>query len=114
MGKGNVDWVKYFDRFKELCPNVPVHIETISGFNREIPFLTDEFMALFPDMKASKLARYLKWARQGTPREPWKAPVGPNADRADHNKDLATQEYQKREIEESIRYCKSIGLGLKA
>jgi len=114
MGKGNVDWVKYFDRFKELCPNVPVHIETISGFNREIPFLEEGFMNLFPDMKASTLSRYLKWARQGTPREPWKAPVGPNADRADHNKDLATQEYQKREIEESIRYCKSIGLGLKA
>ena len=114
MGKGNVDWVKYFDRFKELCPNVPVHIETISGFNREIPFLEEGFMNLFPDMKASTLSRYLKWARQGTPREPWKAPVRPNADRADHNKDLATQEYQKREIEESIRYCKSIGLGLKA
>ena len=114
MGKGNVDWVKYFDRFKELCPNVPVHIETISGFNREIPFLEEGFMDLFPDMKASTLSRYLKWARQGAPRNPWKAPVGPNSDRADHNKDLATQEYQKLEIEESIRYCKSIGLGLKA
>ena len=114
MGKGNVDWVKYFDRFKELCPNVPVHIETISGFNREIPFLEEGFMDLFPEMKASTLSRYLKWARQGSPREPWKAPVGPNADRADHNKDLATQEYQKLEIEKSIRYCKSIGLGLKA
>ena len=114
MGKGNVDWVKYFDRFKELCPNVPVHIETISGFNREIPFLEEGFMDLFPDMKASTLSRYLKWAHQGAPREPWKAPVGPNADRADHNKDLATQEYQKLEIEESIRYCKSIGVGLKA
>lgn len=114
MGKGNVDWEKYFDRFKELCPNVPVHIETISGFNREIPFLEEGFMDLFPEMKASTLSRYLKWARQGAPRDPWKAPVGPNADRADHNKDLATQEYQKLEIEESIRYCKSIGLGLKA
>lgn len=114
MGEGNVDWVTYFDRFRELCPNVPVHIETISGFNREIPFMTDDFMDLFPDMKASTLSRYLKWARQGTPREPWKAPVGPNADRADHNKDIATQEYQKREIEESIRYCKSIGLGINS
>jgi sugar phosphate isomerase/epimerase len=114
MGEGHVDWIAYFKRFKELCPNVPVHIETISGFNREIPFLEEGFMDVFPEMKASTLARYLKWASKGTFREPWKAPEGPNADRADHNKDKATQDYQKREIEESIRYCKSIGLGLKA
>src|SRR5204862_4456106 len=38
MGEGNIDWKKYFARFAELCPNVPVHIETISGSNREIPF----------------------------------------------------------------------------
>lgn len=113
MGAGDVDWVTYFKRFKELCPGVPVHIETISGFNREIPFLEDGFMDMFPDMKATTLARYLKWARQGEAREPWKAPVGPNVDRADHNKDIATQNFQRAEIEESIRYCKSIGLGLK-
>ena len=114
MGKGDVDWVAYFKRFKELCPNVPVHIETISGFNREIPFLEDDFMGMFPDMKATTLARYLKWAGKGTYRDPWKAPEGPNADRADHNIDKATQDFQKAEIEESIRYCKSIGLGLKS
>jgi 3-oxoisoapionate decarboxylase len=114
MGQGNVDWKTYFKRFKELCPNVPVHIETISGFNREIPFLTEGYMDNFPDMKATTLARYLRWAHQGSPREPWKAPVGPNADKADHNKDKATQDFQLAEIEESIRYCKSIGLGLKA
>ena len=113
MGKGHVDWVAYFKRFKEICPGVPVHIETISGFNREIPFLDDGFMDMFRDMKATTLARYLKWARHGKARDPWKAPVGPNADRADHNKDKATQNYQKAEIEESIRYCKSIGLGVK-
>ena len=114
MGEGDVDWESYFNRFKVLCPNVPVHIETISGFNREIPFLDEAFMEMFPDMKASTLARYLRWASKGKFREPWKAPVGPNSDRADHNKDKATQDFQKREIEESIRYCKSIGLGLKA
>ena len=81
MGRGNVDWVRYFDRFRELCPNVPVHIETISGFNREIPFLTEEFMTQFADMNAGTLSRYIKWARTGNPRQPWKAPVGPNADR---------------------------------
>ena len=92
-----------------LCPDVR-YIETIS-FNQT--FLTEEFMSQFEDMNAGTLSRYIKWARNGTPRQPWKAPVGPNADRADHNVDKATQDYQKAQIEESIRYCKSIGLGIK-
>ena len=37
MGEGQVDLKAYFALFDELCPNVAVHIETISGFNREFP-----------------------------------------------------------------------------
>ena len=114
MGQGMVDWKKYFARFKELCPGVPVHIETISGFNREIPFFTDEFWQYYADVKPATLARYIRWARNGNPREPWKPPVGPNSDVASHDQDKATQDYQKAEIEESIRYCKSLGLGIKS
>jgi sugar phosphate isomerase/epimerase len=113
MGQGMVDWEKYFDRFQELCPDVPVHIETISGFNREIPFLQDDFWEFYSDAKPATLARYIRWARNGVPREPWKAPVDPKSDVASHDADKATQDYQKAQIEESIRYCKSIGLGLK-
>ena len=36
MGEGTIDQRAFFTRFRELCPNVPVHIETISGFNREL------------------------------------------------------------------------------
>jgi len=107
MGNGTVDLVKYFNRFKELCTNVPVHIETISGFNREIPYLQSDFWKAYPDMKASTLAHYLNWANKGEPRGTWSAPSG-----VDKNK--AEQDYQKAEIEQSIRYCKSIGLGMKA
>ena len=42
--------------FPGALPNVPVHIETISGFNREIPFLTEEFMSQFEDMNAGTLS----------------------------------------------------------
>lgn len=106
MGDGTVDWVRYFKRFKELCPNVPVHIETISGFNREIPYFDESFWNAYPDMKASTLARYLAWANQGTARGAWKAPAGVERKRAE-------QDYQKTEIDQSLRYCKSIGLGMK-
>lgn len=103
MGEGNTDLKAYFKRFAELCPGVPVHIETISGFNREIPFLKDEFWNVWPKAKAQDFAKFLALAKKGTSRAPHKSA---NAE--------AEQEYQKGEIERSIKYCKEVlGLGLK-
>jgi sugar phosphate isomerase/epimerase len=108
MGDGNVNWVAYFDQFEKLCPGVPVHIETISGFNREIPYLKPGFWKEWPQMKASELARFLALAKSGKAREAWKAPAGIERRKAE-------QEYQRAEIEKSIAYCKSaLGLGLKS
>jgi len=33
----------YFQKFAELCQNIPVHIETISGFAHELPYLQPRF-----------------------------------------------------------------------
>ena len=108
MGDGTVDLKAYFKRFAELCPNVPVHIETISGFNREFPYLQPSFWETFPKMPAKDFARFVALAKKGQAREPWKAPAGVPRGQAE-------QEYQKSEIEKSIRYCKEeLGLGLKA
>jgi len=104
MGEGNVDLKAYFQRFAALCPGVPVHIETISGFNREIPYLKTDFWRTWPNAKASDLAKFVALAKQGKPREPHRS--------ADAQ---AEQIYQKGELERSLRYCKDVlGLGLKA
>ena len=103
MGEGNTDMKTYFKRFSELCPGVPVHIETISGFNREIPFLREDFWKVWPKAKAQNFAKFLALAKKGKPREPHKSA---NAE--------AEQEYQKGEVERSIKYCKKVlELGLK-
>jgi sugar phosphate isomerase/epimerase len=107
MGNGDIDLKTYFDRFAALCPNVPVHIETISGFNREIPFLKPGFWDVWPKARALDFAKFLALAKKGKPRDAYKAPEG-------KDKKLAEQEYQKSEIERSIRYCKSLGLGITA
>jgi len=108
MGDGTVDLKAYFRRFAELCPGVPVHIETISGFNREFPYLQPGYWDLFPKMSAADFARFLALAKQGRPRDTWRAPQGVPREKAE-------QDYQKSEIEKSIRYCKDVlGLGLKA
>jgi sugar phosphate isomerase/epimerase len=104
MGEGNVDLKSFFARFAELCPAVPVHIETISGFAREIAFLKKEFWEAWPKAKASDLAPFLALARRGKP-----LPSHRSADAQEE------QAYQKGELERSLRYCKEVlGLGLNA
>ena len=59
-------------------------------------------------MTARDFALFVALAKQGKPRDAWKAPQGVPREQAE-------QEYQKTEIEKSLRYCKDIlGLGLKA
>jgi sugar phosphate isomerase/epimerase len=108
MGEGTVDLKAYFRRFAQLCPGVPVHIEIISGFNREIPYLREDFWKVWPKARAQDFARFLALAKRGQPRDTWKAPDG-------QDRKLAEQEYQRREIEHSLTYCKTqLGLGLQS
>ena len=106
MGEGQIDLPAYFAEFDRLCPGVPVHIETISGFNREFPYLVPEFWAAWPHMPASSFARFVALACRGTARPTFQAPAG--AERA-----KAEQTYQRGEIERSLTYCKdTLGLGI--
>lgn len=107
MGDGNVDLKRYFERFRALCPTVPVHIETISGFNREIPYLKPEFWAAYNDVRASDFAKFVALAKSGKPRSPWSAPEGVDRKQAE-------QDYQKSEIERSLKHCREVlGLGVR-
>jgi sugar phosphate isomerase/epimerase len=103
MGEGCVDLKAYFEQFAVLCPNVPVHIETISGFAREFPYLKTGFWNEWPKAKAADLAAFLALAKRGKP-----LPSHKSADAKEE------QEYQKGELERSLKYCKeTLGLGLK-
>lgn len=106
IGDGMVDWKKYFARFAELCPNAPVNIETISGSNREIAVNQDSFWIAWPKGKPKGYKQFLAMAKKGEPRVAHQRPKGVDRNKAD-------QDYQRAEIERSIKYCKSIGLGRK-
>jgi len=104
MGEGNVDVKAYFKRFAELCPGVPVHIETISGFAREMPYLKPGFWGSYPGYRADDFARFVALARKGHALESHHSPD-----------EAAEQAYQKGELERSLRFCKeTLGLGQKA
>jgi sugar phosphate isomerase/epimerase len=99
MGEGTIDQRAFFARFRELCPNVPVHIETISGFNRELSYLKADFWKAWPRMPARSLARFEALARRGHAVDPWQAPPG-------QDKTKAEQDYQRGELERSILFCR--------
>lgn len=108
MGDGNTDLKAYFRRFTELCPGVPVHIETISGFNREFSYTTDGYWKPWPSARARDFARWVALARRGKPRPPHVIPDGPD-------KKQREQEYQKSEVERSLKFCREVlGLGVRS
>ncbi len=93
MGSGDTDLKTFFRRFAELCPQVAVNIETISGFNHELKVRNDDFWKAWPKGKPKGYDKFLALAGKGRPRE---------AGRVD----------QREDIEKSIAYCrKELGLG---
>jgi sugar phosphate isomerase/epimerase len=100
MGEGQMDLRNYFTLFDRLCPSVPVHIETISGFNREFPYMKPEFWKAWPNMPEQAFAHFKKLAKNGRPVPPYTPP-------ADQDPKRAEQTYQLGEIERSIHYCKT-------
>jgi sugar phosphate isomerase/epimerase len=106
-GEGLIDWKQYVSRWAALCPTVPIMIETISGFSRSFPYKKDEFWQFY-DKKPEALARFEALAKRGHAIPNFKAPEGAD-------KKVADQEFQKAELERSIKYLREqIGLGVKA
>lgn len=104
MGDGDVDWKAYFARYARICPKTPVQLEIITGPARDLPYLKPEFWQTRPDAPAPGLARYAAWARRNRAPTPYRTPKGLKAE----------QEWQKLQLERSIRICrKTYGLGLK-
>ena len=101
MGEGNVDMKAYMRRYSELCPNTPVQLEIISGFPRAFPYLKPDFWGPYPKVRAHEFARFLALAKAGKALSPFEVPPG-------KDKKLAEQDYQKNQLERSLKYCKEV------
>lgn len=101
MGDGQVDLSLLTQRFASACPGVPMHVETISGVGRDLPFLDADFWEAWPRVDGSGLARFIRLMRRKAPNVP---PTQKPNDAAD----------QRRELEKSLTYCRSaLGLGIR-
>jgi len=107
IGEGNTDWQAYVSRFAQLCPQTPFLLEILSEWGRPVAYLKDDFWKPFPKVRAREFARFVAFAKRGRPKEPYKVPPGKDRKEAD-------KEFQKAELERSLKYCREVlGLGLK-
>ena len=104
IGDGLVDWPRYLERWRVLCPQVPFQIETISGFSRAFPYKTEAFWTGY-DRRPEALAKFEALAKRGRPLPPFQSAPGTD-------KKLSEQNFQKAELERSIKHCREVlGLG---
>ena len=107
MGEGDIDFKAYMSRYAELCPNVPVILEIISGITRPYPYLKPDFWKPYQQVRAHEFAKFVALAKKGKAREAFKLPEG-------KDKKLAEQEYQKISWNAvCVTAGRFLGLGLK-
>jgi sugar phosphate isomerase/epimerase len=103
IGEGVIDYKAFVPRFLELCPKVPVNVEIISGFTRDMPYFRKDYWNVWPKARAKDFAKFDALTRLGKVIPEHHSPGAP-----------AEQEYQKSELERSLAYCKeTLGLGVK-
>lgn len=99
IGEGAMDFVRYTELMSELCPGVPLQIETISNLRLEIPFLKSDFWDGYPDLKAYHLKEFFAMLRH---KDSYEIPI--NTRLKDSPK--AAQKSQKQELLKSIKYLR--------
>ncbi len=104
VGEGMIDMKAYARRFSELCPQAPFIMEIISGFARGFPWLNQDFWNGYEKIRPAEFARFLALAKRGKAIPSFQA-TG--------DKKKAEQDYQKGELERSLRYCRDV-IGIRA
>jgi sugar phosphate isomerase/epimerase len=68
LGDGTVDFVRFMQRFCELCPKSSMQLELITGRPpRVIPYLEPDFWKAFPKASGAEFARFVALAKAGHP-----------------------------------------------
>jgi sugar phosphate isomerase/epimerase len=108
IGEGMLDYILFSKTMAELCPGVPLHVETISNSARPIPFLKPEFWKGFPNLSAAGMIDFLNLAKNGKPQEIKNPPAGIKQ----KNFDI---ELQQSELLKSFEYLRiNCNAGLKS
>jgi len=114
LGEGSIDYVRFFERFRQLCPQVAVQLEILTGGPPQVlPYLEPDYWKAFPKARAWELARFVALARQGHPF--MGSMVMRGREMRPEEYAAALKEQQRIDLERSIEYAKNVlKLGLRA
>jgi sugar phosphate isomerase/epimerase len=68
LGDGNVDFVRFVEQFRKLCPQSSMQLEIITGRPPTVyPYFEADFWKAFPKTPAWEFARFVALAKSGHP-----------------------------------------------
>jgi 3-oxoisoapionate decarboxylase len=113
LGDGSVDFVRFTQMFRKLCPQASVQLEIITGRPPEVlAYLEPDYWKAFPKTPAWEFARFVALAKSGRPFM-GNMVVGEWSDNAPVI-EAALKEQQKVDLERSLEYAKKkLGLGVR-
>jgi len=113
LGLGSVDFTRFVQLYRKLCPGASVQLEIITGRPPEVlPYLESDFWKAFPNMPAWEFARFLVLAKSGRPflgnmvigQRSGNSPV----------LEAALKEQQRLDLERSLDFAREkLGLGIR-
>lgn len=107
MGDGSVGIDRVVHRFCELCPEVSLNLEIITGDPPEIlNYMEAEFWPTFETVPASEFVRFLKRVEEGVP--PMAGMIVPANAPNDPSYKEAYRQQQKVDFERSVKYCREV------
>jgi len=114
LGDGSIDFVRFFERFRQLCPHVAVQLEILTGGAPQVlPYLEGDYWRAFPNARASEFARFVALARHGHPFMGTMI-VGARGQRPPQYAEAFKQQ-QRLDLERSFEYARKVlKLGLRA
>ena len=114
LGDGIIDFHKFMELYRELCPHASMQLEIITGRPPTVlPYLEPDFWKAFPKAKASEFARFVALAKSGHPFTGFMV-VEDGAKEPPAEYKAAMREQQRVDLERSLEYAKkSLGVGVR-
>jgi sugar phosphate isomerase/epimerase len=105
LGDGSIDFKQWTARYRQLCPNVPLQLEILTGSPPTVlPFLEDAFWKKFPNKPAADFSRFLRLVKDGHPFNGSMMIAGRGQQPPEYQ--AALRQQQRVDVERSVAYAK--------
>jgi 3-oxoisoapionate decarboxylase len=113
LGDGIVDWPRFMERYRQICPTATMQLENITGRPpRIVAYLEPDFWKEFPKARAADFVSFVALAKRG---RPLMAPmiIADQVGRVPPEYSEALKVQQKRDLERGLDFAKkTLGAGV--